>query len=87
MATSSAVLADGPAILAVGLAKVRCAETEKISQRAWKVFVLQREEFLTGSQATLRFHSISVLHCDGEFKAGNDEFAQARGGSVPSSRR
>ena len=54
--TGNAVTVGAVTVLAVGLAKVRRAEAEKISQRAMKVFIFQRKEFFASSQATLRFH-------------------------------
>ena len=67
---SNAVAVGPVAVLAVGLAKVRRAETEKISQPAMKVFIFQRQEFFSGSQVAFHFHGVSVLHFDGGFKAG-----------------
>src|SRR5437667_9424975 len=83
-AMGSAVAMCAAATLAVGLTKMRCAEAEKISQPTTKVFVFQRKQFFTGSQAAIRFHGTMVLHFSGGFKAGVDEFAQARVGSEPS---
>src|SRR5437667_5469868 len=74
-AMGSAVAMCAAATLAVGLTKMRCAEAEKISQPTTKVFVFQRKQFFTGSQAAIRFfHGTIVLHFGGGFKAGVDEF-------------